>query len=62
MSNKKWGQWSITIRGCGLHDNGCETDADLMANDLVGKLVDAGQEVRFAEFLSIDSYEKMPHQ
>lgn len=47
------GNWNINIQGVGCHHNtNHETDADKIAQDLVDKLVEAGQHIENATFTS----------
>jgi hypothetical protein len=45
------GQWVITIKGTGVHhNNGNPNDADVIAAEVVNKLIDAGQQLEAASF------------
>ena len=47
------GDWSIHIEGHGQHDNqGDEKDADVIAMEIIAKLLAAGQELHGAVFTS----------
>jgi hypothetical protein len=46
------GQWVIVIQGTGSHHNGLISDADKIAEALVGSLKTAGQYVEHASFTS----------
>lgn len=44
------GNWTITIKGHGIHDNGRQDDADAMAAVLVSELRAAGHDVAACTF------------
>lgn len=44
------GQWTITIEGHGIHDNGKNEDADVLAKEFVDKLESYGHQVHHASF------------
>ena len=47
------GNWVITIEGTGQHHNqGSPTDADVIADEMVQRLLNAGQNVERASFTS----------
>lgn len=57
------GDWTITITGHGIHDNGRQDDADSMAAVFAGELKAAGHQVHSCTFslTSKDVLSTMPH-
>ncbi len=43
------GEWTISIQGAGIHDNGLEGDVDVLLREFLAKL-DKSQDVRSAVF------------